>query len=462
MRPMPEDRYEVLDVIGAGGMATVWRARDRALDRIVALKRPHPAPPGSPAHTRFDREARIAAAVDHPNLISVYDVGHDAQGPYLVMEYVDGPSLATAPQAPGDAARIGSEIAAALAALHAAGIVHRDVKPGNVLLAPGGAKLTDFGIARHADTVTLTQPGLVHATPAYAAPEVLAGGEQTAASDVYSAAVVVAELLTGDRRRVATLPTAWQAALAPALASDPTGRPSAAEFAATLRAQADRPAATALPPTVAWTTMPVPGARDHGPPRRTAGTAIVAFLVLALVGALVVALAVRDGDSAEPDASLAPGTTAGTAPAATSVVPAAATVAPAPATTAAVAVTTLAPTTLAPTTLAPTTAPAPTSGPPASVTADTPDGTRQLILRELDELDALNDRDRGRVDQSLTEAIRFAEEGRDQKSIETRLSRAADLIDEAVDRDSEPWQLLEHLVDQLGVARDKVFADDDD
>ena len=111
------DRYELLEVIGTGGMATVWRARDERLGRLVALKRPHPAPPGSDVLARFDREARMAAAASHPNLVDIYDVGHDADGPYLVMELVDAPSLADAPPGPDTAARIGAEVGNGLAAL---------------------------------------------------------------------------------------------------------------------------------------------------------------------------------------------------------------------------------------------------------------------------------------------------------------------------------------------------------
>ncbi len=189
---MERERYEILDVIGSGGMATVWRARDTLLDRFVAIKRPNPSPDEPIATARFAREARAAATVAHPNLVAIHDVGVDETGPYLVMELVDGPSLATAHVASDRVARIGMEVASALAALHAAGVVHSDVKPGNILLAPDAAKLTDFGIARSTDdTATLTQPGVTLGTPAYAAPETVAHGDRSHAADVFSLAVTL-------------------------------------------------------------------------------------------------------------------------------------------------------------------------------------------------------------------------------------------------------------------------------
>ena len=235
------ERYETLDVIGSGGMAIVWRARDTILRRFVAIKRPNPAQQGSIPAARFAREARAAATVAHPNLVAVHDAGVDDIGPYLVMELVDGPSLATAEVASEHVARIGTEVASALAALHAAGVVHGDVKPGNILLSADGAKLTDFGIARaDDDTATLTQPGVAFGTPAYAAPETLSHADRTAAADVYSLAATLHELLTGTRWNArpgstqAMPPGAWAEVLAPALAARPTDRPTAADLAASL------------------------------------------------------------------------------------------------------------------------------------------------------------------------------------------------------------------------------------
>lgn len=229
-----DDRYELLDVIASGGMATVWRARDARLDRIVALKRPHPGAPGSEPDSRLAREARAAASLNHPNLITIHDFGSDDAGPYLVMEFVEGPTLEElagtldAEEVTG----LGARLSEALATIHAAGIVHRDVKPANVIMSDRGPLLTDFGIAVDPKaTAEIPEPGTVLATPSYAAPEVLEGSHPTAASDVYSLAVVIDELI----RKSGTRPDAGvDEMLAAALATSPGDRPSATEFANTL------------------------------------------------------------------------------------------------------------------------------------------------------------------------------------------------------------------------------------
>ena len=247
MPQLVDDRYELVDVLASGGMATVWRARDTRLNRLVALKRPHPAPAESKLHERMAREARAAAGVSHPNLVTMFDTGADQNGPYLVMELVAGPTLA----APGrqisreEAVSIGSQLADALATVHEAGVVHRDVKPANVILSPEGPRLTDFGIASiEGGTSELTLPGTVLATPSYAAPEVLAGGAPTSASDVFSLAALVYELIagapafTGLERSEPPAPlddASLDRVLRPALASEPSERPSAKELSAGLR-----------------------------------------------------------------------------------------------------------------------------------------------------------------------------------------------------------------------------------
>lgn len=190
-------RYLLQRQVAAGGMGTVWQARDETLRRDVAVKMLHLQPGISDAERtqaveRAMREARIAARLHHPNAVQVYDVVDDDGGPCLIMQYVPSRSLATAvaedgPMAPHEVARLGTQIAAALAAAHRVGIVHRDVKPGNVLMADDGTvKITDFGVSHAFDDVTVTSTGMVTGTPAYLAPEVARGEDSTAASDVYS------------------------------------------------------------------------------------------------------------------------------------------------------------------------------------------------------------------------------------------------------------------------------------
>ncbi|WP_434438414.1 serine/threonine-protein kinase [Lentzea sp. E54] len=191
------DRYRFLDRIGSGAMGIVWRAHDERLGREVAIKQLLLAPGLDEAEQdeaiqRAMREGRIAAKLHHPNAIAVYDVVEEDGVPCLVMEYLPSYSLADAlaeggPMDPIEVASIGAQCAAALAAAHAAGIVHRDVKPGNVLIAENGVvKITDFGISRASDDITVTKTGLIAGTPAYLAPEIARGQDPTPASDVYS------------------------------------------------------------------------------------------------------------------------------------------------------------------------------------------------------------------------------------------------------------------------------------
>ena len=191
------DRYRFIDRIGSGAMGIVWRAHDERLGREVAVKQLLLAPGLDEAEQdeaiqRAMREGRIAAKLHHPNAIAVYDVVEEDGVPCLVMEYLPSYSLADAlseggPMDPVEVASIGAQAAAALAAAHAAGIVHRDVKPGNVLIAENGVvKITDFGISRASDDITVTKTGLIAGTPAYLAPEIARGQDPTPASDVFS------------------------------------------------------------------------------------------------------------------------------------------------------------------------------------------------------------------------------------------------------------------------------------
>lgn len=199
------DRYVIERKIARGGMADVFLARDRLLDRPVALKVLFPELSVDPSFVeRFRREAQNAAKLSHPNVVSVYDWGEDENTYYIVMEYLDGRSLSAVLRDDGpldavSAGRIGEEVAAALSFAHRNGVIHRDVKPGNVLIdARGSVKVTDFGIARARNTTeNLTQTGAVMGTATYFSPEQAQGLEVDQRSDVYSLGVVLYEMVAG-------------------------------------------------------------------------------------------------------------------------------------------------------------------------------------------------------------------------------------------------------------------------
>jgi eukaryotic-like serine/threonine-protein kinase len=205
------DRYLLLERIAVGGMGEVWRARDEVLSRTVAVKVLKPEYAADPSFlARFRAEAQHAAGLSHPGVANVFDygeaggpAGHDL--PYLVMECVDGEPLSVllgrdGPLPPDRTLDIVGQAALALQAAHDAGFVHRDVKPGNLLIRPDGVvKVTDFGIARAVDAAPVTKTGLVVGTAAYLSPEQAAGKPVTPASDIYALGVVTYECLTGRR-----------------------------------------------------------------------------------------------------------------------------------------------------------------------------------------------------------------------------------------------------------------------
>jgi eukaryotic-like serine/threonine-protein kinase len=264
------DRYRILAPLGAGGMATVFRANDERLAREVAIKVLLPNLAGDPAvAARFEREARTLAAAAHPGVVSIFDVdaGDASSGrePFFVMELCSGGSLADLlvdgnRVSPNELIPTLVSVADGLADLHARGVVHRDVKPSNILFASDRAKLADFGLARSdgADLDDLTTPGTAVGTLAYLAPEVLAGDTATAAADVYALGVAAFAGLTGTLPRpaesltelaaTAGRPAQTMSAAAPelgqrfdqpiaaALATDPTERPDALEFASSMTA----------------------------------------------------------------------------------------------------------------------------------------------------------------------------------------------------------------------------------
>jgi len=359
-----EGRYCLVGRIGVGGMGEVWEANDTVLGRRVALKVLVQELADDPRATRrFVREARATAKLTHPNVTRVYDFGRDGGLPYLVMELLEGDTLAErlagGPMPPAEAARIGAAVADALDAAHSQGIIHRDVKPSNVLLTPASeVKVMDFGIAAAADETHSTTGSGLYGTAAYISPERAAGQAATPAADVYSLGAVLYELLTGRPPFLGDSPVlvvrahlhqpprpVWE--LAPwvparladaceaALAKDPAQRPSsAAALAIRLRAAYSGPAAPVPGSDEARTTRLRP-AKHRDPASRQqpteptrvitaapAESSIATTLKLGvgravwrrhrrrtarlLVGALVVVLAalavmeIRSGDQAAP------------------------------------------------------------------------------------------------------------------------------------------------------------------
>ena len=202
-------RYSLDREIGRGGMGAVWLGRDEVLGRPVALKRIGLLPGADRTDlARAEREARLSARLNHPHVVSVFDfvVDADDDARWLVMEYVDGSTLAQLVRkkgrlSPDDAAPLLLQVADALVAAHAAGIVHRDVKPSNILVDPSGrVKLSDFGIARVTADPSLTQTGLVIGSPTYLAPEVATGGKGGEAGDVWSLGATLFYVLRAARR----------------------------------------------------------------------------------------------------------------------------------------------------------------------------------------------------------------------------------------------------------------------
>jgi hypothetical protein len=327
-------RYRLLDRLGFGGMGTVWRAHDEVVDRDVAVKEPRVAEHVTgaqrrTAHLRMQREARAAARIDHPCVVTVHDVVVEDDRPWIVMELVRGRSLAevlaegTLP--PREAARVGLAVLGALTAAHEAGVLHRDVKPANILLGRHDrVVLTDFGIAQVEGEEALTETGAFIGSPEYISPERVLGHRPGPESDLWSLGVVLYQAVEGlsPFRRQAT-PSTFQAVLlaelppprkagplGPAilgvLRKEPEARASAARFADELRAVLDpprAPAPTPVPPDAA-------GARPSPPSgvgralrglrrsrRAQAGTAVVA----AAAAAAVVFAVLPSGGSGVPE-----------------------------------------------------------------------------------------------------------------------------------------------------------------
>ncbi len=322
--PLP-DRYRVTGHIANGGMAAVWAAEDSILGRRVAVKLLASHFAEDPAAVeRFQREARAAASLSgHPHVVTIYDVGDHSGRPYIVMEHMQGGSLSDVMRSgrPSRAETLAwlREAAIALDAAHEQGIVHRDVKPGNLLLDERRRlAIADFGIARVALEETLTATGQVLGTAAYISPEQISGRPSTPASDRYSLGVVAYELLTGSRpfdaenfaaqaraqvedepeaptRRVGDLPPAVDGVLLRALAKEPAERwPSATAFVDALaRALAPAPAAATAPTRPLAADSSPPGAAVPWWRRRAA--ALLALAAVALAAIVVLALTAGGG-----------------------------------------------------------------------------------------------------------------------------------------------------------------------
>lgn len=500
------DRYELDELIGTGGSARVYLGHDRTLQRRVAVKvlDSRVAESADPAaHARFLREGRSSARFSHPHAVATYDAGDDGDRLFIVMEYVDGTSLAQriadeAPMPEREIVRVGTQLLSALEAAHDAGLIHRDVKPANVLLdSAGTVKLADFGIARRFDEITsaLTVEGMVIGTRAYLAPEQARGLETGPPVDIYAVGAVLYEMATGQRppmtpldatvgadprSRRADLSEPLATAISKALAGRPGDRfesagtmagalrrpPSPATMpvaatpvapTATMRAIPATPAAAAASPPRArggagTTVMPAPRHPDDRPDRRSpVGWWVLAALALLVVAGGAIALARSDADGSGSVATQATG------------VPAAvATTVPPDPTTQETPATTAPPTTVPPTTVPPTTVP-PTTVPPTTTPGTEPPAPPtppELIpgfpaTEDIDQfIDQLRDRESaaGKQSRKLGDGMRDVLKEDD----EDRTKEIADLIEKI-----DEW-LEKDEIDPVVAARAVDFLTDRD
>jgi serine/threonine protein kinase len=308
-------RYRLIRRLGSGGMAMVWLAEDERLGRRVAIKIPSDVLAGDRAFLkRFRREARIAASLAHPNLVAVYDYSSGDERPFLVMQYVEGDTLAEIGERGEriDPDGLARQLLSALDHMHAAGIVHRDVKPSNVLVTGDGqARLTDFGIAQAEDATRLTQAGQVIGSRGYMAPEVEAGKRATPRSDLYSSGMVLLDHAGPDEDR------ALRALVARLTASDPKSRPASAAEALEALGQGatgpEPPAETLTEPTAPLPQRPRRHARHPQEPATVAITPRRLLAGLVAIGALVGFVALVSGDDSPNQAQTnATGTQAAT------------------------------------------------------------------------------------------------------------------------------------------------------
>jgi hypothetical protein len=369
--PRIGNRYRLEERIGVGAMGAVWRGTDELLNRTVAVKEliaaaapvsGSSADAAEESRQRLLREGRIGARLQHAHVISMFDVVVHDDRPWLVMEYLPSRSLAVVlgekgPMEPREVAAIGRQVADGLAAAHAAGVVHRDIKPGNVLIAEDGrAKITDFGVSRAVDDVQLTRTGMIAGTPAFLAPEVARGQEPTSASDVFALGATLYAAVEGeppfglDDNAYALLHKVATGAIRPPesagpltallmrlMSNEPTDRPTAAQARDALAAiagvtstagpaatapittrvlSAPKPAAARQPGPSTLTDMPAPpvvvppGSERppaNGKPRgRRLLPFVIAALVLLVVGGGIAIGAIRAADSGDQGGATAP------------------------------------------------------------------------------------------------------------------------------------------------------------
>jgi eukaryotic-like serine/threonine-protein kinase len=342
------DRYRLLHRIGSGGMGVVWEGWDERLERRVAVKQLYrqsgtSAKEAEQANQRAMREARLTARLQHPHAVPVFDAVEQDGQLWLIMQFIPSITLAAVleeggPLQPEEAGKVGAEVASALAAAHAVGIVHRDVKPGNILIADDGAALiSDFGIARALGDATLTSSGMIHGTPAYLAPEVARGNEADFASDVFSLGATLYSALEGhppfgtDDNTMALLhrvasgefaPPQHSGALTPVimdmLSVDPDDRPSMRAVAESFARAAGDHATEQTATSPATAPTPAAASASHhqqaAEPRRSRGlAAVVAVVALIGLGILVTALLVNDRRTANP--TVTPGQSTSAVPA---------------------------------------------------------------------------------------------------------------------------------------------------
>ncbi len=327
-------RYRVLGRAGHGAMGAVWRAKDERLDRLVAIKQLFPDSPADPAaaertRDRTIREARVTARLRHPHAVVVYDVVEQGTAAYITMEYLPARTLTDlleehGPLVPEYVAELGAQLASALAAAHAEGVVHRDISPNNVLVTTdGSAKITDFGVAHARGEGTATGRGLVVGTPAYLAPEVADGEEPGFPSDVYSLGATLYTALEGrppsgtDENQLALLKRVGAGTIAPPATSGPV---TDAVLRLLQRDPAARPAMAGAVRLLTRATAPgtapaaVPADNPPVPARRRRSRVAFAGTALALTAAAVVAAATsippgREPASAAAQLASAPSTT---------------------------------------------------------------------------------------------------------------------------------------------------------